>query len=273
MSVENPLTDEYGGAGDDAGQPLLDLLDALVNERGWTGAAEALGVNYRTVARCQRSRRVSRLMRQALVEFRDSQGVGDGGDGTGDDLEETLRERAAALERENRELRETVEAQAAELERLRQQIAEMGDQGQPAGGNDAVDGGQGQPEGWQPPRRGHGMPDAGVVTLEEQHDEERAFGPAAPLVTEWRELRNRDFHAHSRLEQAVAAVRRWELETEMLLDWQLTLPPEAEPLNESRRQDQLRWREEALAGARRELRRAKLARLSRRVLTLGLWRR
>ena len=45
--------------------------------------------------------------------------------------------------------------------------------------------GDDQPSVWRPPRRRHGLPDAGVVTLEEQSDEEHAFGPAAQLVTEW----------------------------------------------------------------------------------------
>ena len=44
--------------GDDA--PLLDLLDALVSDRGRTGAARALGVNYRTMMNCYDSRRVTR---------------------------------------------------------------------------------------------------------------------------------------------------------------------------------------------------------------------
>ena len=126
---------------------------------------------------------------------------------------------------------------------------------------------------WRPRRRSHGIPDAGVVTLEEKPDEEHAFGAAAALVAEWRKLRSGGDQVVSRVDRAVAAVRRWELETEMLGEFHLTLPPETVPLGESRRQDQLWWREEALAGARRELRRAKLARLSRRVLTLGLWRR
>jgi len=96
----------------------LDLLDALVNDRGPTGAAEALGVNYRTVSRGQRSRRVTRRMRQVLQEFRDSLDAGDDGPGVGDSngVEDGARESrhdcVAALERENRELRETVEAQA-----------------------------------------------------------------------------------------------------------------------------------------------------------------
>ena len=278
MDGNGPGFGDADGAGDDADQPLLDLLDALVNDRGPTGAAEALGVNYRTVTRCRQSRRVSQLMRQVLAEFRDSQG--DGGDGpgvvTGDSAEEDQGEspghRAAQLERENRELRETVEAQAVELEALRRQVAELGQQEQRADEDDTVDGGQGLPEQWCPPRRRPGMPDAGVVTLEEQPDEAHAFGPAAPLVAEWRRLRTGGDQVGRRVDGAQARVRRWELEVEMLRDWQLTLPPETDPLDDPRRKDHVRWRREALAEARRELGRAKRARLLRRLLTLGVWR-
>ncbi len=276
MDGNGPGIGDADGAGDDADQPLLDLLDALVNDRGPTGAAEALGVNYRTVARCRQSRRVSQLMRQVLAEFRDSQD--DGGDGpgvvTGDSTEEdpgkSPEHRAAQLERENRELRETVEAQAVELEALRRQVAELGQQ---AGEDDAVDGGHGLPEQWRPPRRRPGMPDAGVVKLEEQPDEAHDFGPAAPLVAEWRKLRNGGDQVGSRTDRAQARVRRWELEVEMLRDFQLTLPPETDPLDDSRRKDHVRWRREALAEAQRELCRAKRERLLRRLLTLGVWRR
>ena len=261
------------GEGDGADQPLLDLLDALVNDRGRVAAAEALGVNYRTLARCQQSRRVSRRMRQALQEFRDSQDVSHDGPGivSGDDMGETQQDRAAALEEENWELRETVEAQLEELEALRRRVAELEDLAQTPGGADAVDGAQGQAGEWRPPRRGHGMPYAGVVTLEEQSDEAHAFGPAAPLVAEWREVRARGAASGSRVDRALAAVRRWELEAEMLRDFHLTLPPEKEPLYESRRKDHVRWREEALAEARLELGRARRVRLLRRVVTLGLW--
>ena len=58
--------------------------------------------------------------------------------------------------------------------------------------------------------------------------------------------------AGGRVERAGVAVRRWELEVELLRGFPLTLPPETEPLDESRRRDHLRWREEALAVARRE---------------------
>ena len=279
MDGNGPGVGEGDGAVSGADQPLLDLLDALVNDRGRVAAAEDLGVNYRTVARCQQSRRVSRRMRQVLQEFRDSQGGGDdgpgivAGDGAGEDAGETPQDRAA-LERENRELREAVESQAAEMEALRRQVSESGQRAQKPGGDDAVDGGQGQPEDWRPPRRGHGMPGAGVVTLEEQPDEAHAFGPATPLVAEWREIRARvgGGSAGSRMDRAEWAVRRWELETEMLRDFCLTLPPETEPLDASRRQGHIQWRDDALAEAQRELSRAKRAWLLRRLVTLGLWR-
>ena len=170
-----------------------------MEERGPRVAAEALGLNYRTVARCQQSRRVTRWMRQVLEEFRDAQDAGgDGpevgvGDGTrADGAGESPLDRVAALEQENRELRETVEAQAEELDALRRQVAELEERGQPTPGDDAVDRPLGTTGDWRPPRRRPGFPDAGVVTLEEQRDETHAFGPAAPLVAEWREIRGQD---------------------------------------------------------------------------------
>ena len=98
--------------------PLLDLLDALVEQRGRVAAAQALGVNYRTMTNCQDSRRVSRRMRQALEKFRDEQEAGGGqggtavdGDGETEAAMEALGRRVAALEEENRRLREVVEVQ------------------------------------------------------------------------------------------------------------------------------------------------------------------
>ena len=255
--------------------PLLDLLDALVKDRGKVAAAEALGVNYRTLAACHDSRHVSRRMRRALEEHRDAAIVdGDdlGGDDAGDISEEevALEERVAALEKENRALKETVEAQAEQLAQLERQDVALKDEERQPGKADSVGDDDDGLQGWRPPRRDHGMPDAGVVTLEEQPDEELAFGPAAPLVAEWRGLRTGDNTKGSRLHRATAAVRRWELEVAMLGDFRLTLPPETEPLDASRREDHLRWRKEALAAA---LAKARRLRWLRRVLTLGLrWR-
>ena len=255
--------------------PLLDLLDALVKDRGKVAAAEALGVNYRTLAACQDARHVSRRMRKALERYRDA-AAADGDDPASDDVGDiaeklaALEERVTAVEEENRALKETVEAQAEQLAQWESQGGAPEDEEGRRVEADASQADCGQSKEWRPPRRHHGMPDAGVVTLEEQPDEEHAFGPAAPLVAEWRGLRTGDNLKGSRFDRAEAAVRRWELEIAMLGDFGLTLPPETEPLDASRREDHLRWRREALAAA---LAKAKRLRWLRRVLTLGLrWR-
>ena len=171
--------------------------------------------------------------------------------------------------------RSWAESQARQLKELGRRVAKLAGPGKQPGGAEraAVDGEQ---TAWRPPRRGRGMPDAGVIALEVQPDEEHAFGPAAALVAEWREVRARmqdDASGDSRVERAAARVRRWELEAELLGDCHLTLPSETEPLDEYRRADQVRRRREALVEARRKLAEAKRVRMLRRVLTLGLWRR
>ena len=277
MSVrQHPATGD-GDSGDKpdfplSDAPLLDLLDALVNGRGRVAAAEALGVNYRTMMACYDSRRVSRRMHKALEEFRDAGeacGIEVDSDGAADEVE-TLRQRVAELEEEARRLRGLVETQAGQLEESGRRVAHLVREAQQRGESEPVVGDD-QPSVWRPPRRRHGLPDAGVVTLEEQPDEEDAFGPAVPLVTEWRKLRTGDEGLGSRVDRARAVMRRWELETELLREFRLTLPPETESLAESRREDHLRWRQEALVAARRELVNAKRLRWLRRALTLGLW--
>ena len=260
-----PLTDE----------PLLDLLDALVNDRGKVAAAEVLGVNYRTMMACHESRKVSRRMRKALEGFKDKHG--DGGDEQDDEAGDVaekiaaLEERVAAMEEAHGALVETVEAQAKQLTELQRNVGGSEDgaeeEKREPSRPDRVDDGDGQRREWRPPRREHGLPDAGVVTSDEQPDEGHAFGPAAQLVKEWRELRTGGEVSGGRVDRANAAVRRWELEIAMLGEYGLTLPPETEPLDASRREDHLRWRKEALAAA---LARARRLRWLRQALTLGL---
>ena len=268
--------------------PLLDLLDALVEERGRVPAAQALGVNYRTLALCCDSRQVSRRMRRALADFRDRGGSGAGetegedGDGPPDGDGAVLRQRVAELEDENAELRELADDQAGQLEVLTRRLATLEDGRQSDDSADVVgvDADEkrrhhqvdGVAQDWKPPRRRPGMPDAGVVTLGEQPDEEHAFGLAAPLVAEWRQLRIDGRQGASRVDRAQAAVRRWELEVAMIGEYRLTLPPDTYPLDDGRRADHVRWRRDALVEAQRELGRAKRARLLRRFLTMGMSR-
>ena len=277
MSVgQQPATGD-GDSGDErdfplSDAPLLDLLDALVNDRGRVAAAEALGVNYRTMMACYDSRRVSRRMRQALVELRESGGVATEmgwlmlimRPNPWSNGWQLWRRKAGGL-------RGLVETQAGQLEEVGRRVAQLEEaqqRGEPGTAAEA-----GEPSAWRPPRRGHGLPDAGVATLELQPDEEYAFGPAAPLVAEWRSLRTGDETQGSRVDRAGAGVRRWELEVELLREFHLTLPPETESLDDARRADHLRWRMDALENAQRELGKAERLRLLRRVVTLGvLWK-
>ncbi len=274
---EEPSVDGSKGASDGmsiplsdaplSDDPLLDLLDALVKDRGKVAAAEALGVNYRTMVACYESRHVSRRMRKALEQYRDAHS--DGGDSA--EKVASLEQQVKALEEENRVLRETIETQATQLAEIERSVEEPGEEDRQEPEADAPEDDDGQGTQWQPPRRGHGFPDAGVVTLEEQPDEGYAFGPAAQLVAGWRVLRTGDEASGGRVDRAKAAVRRWELEIAMLGGYGLTLPPETEPLDASRRENHLRWRRKALAEAKRALALAERMRWLRRVLTLGLW--
>ncbi|MDE2780317.1 MAG: hypothetical protein OXI91_11670 [Chloroflexota bacterium] len=105
-----------------SGDVLLDLLDALVEERGRVPAAEMLEVNCRTLAFCCDTRQVSRRMRRALVDFSNTGEAGGGeshvGDGLPDEGVVVLRQRTADLEDENAELRKLAGDQARQLEEL-----------------------------------------------------------------------------------------------------------------------------------------------------------
>ena len=66
---DEPVMDVAMGTGDGVkaptGEPLSDLLDALVDEWVKMAASEALEVNQHTMAVCHDSRQVSRRMRRA----------------------------------------------------------------------------------------------------------------------------------------------------------------------------------------------------------------
>ncbi len=92
-------------------------------------------------------------------------------------------------------MQELVDGQPRQLEELTRRVAALEGTEQRNDETEVVDAGddqsQVQNQDWRPPWRRPGMPDAGVVALEEQPDEEHAFGPAEPLVAEWREIRIR----------------------------------------------------------------------------------
>ena len=97
-----------------------------------------------------------------------------------------------------------MESQGSLLEELARRVAALEGTEQQVGDTETVATGddQDQDQDWRPPRRRPGMPDAGVVTLEEQPDEAHAFGPAPPLVAEWRQLQAGGDQVVSRVDRA-----------------------------------------------------------------------
>ena len=260
---------------------LMALLYDLVARRGRMEAAEALGVNYKTLARSMDTRQLSVHMREALMARLLAQDDAD--PGQPDEHVGALEQRVEALERDSRggleeAVRAAAEEKAAELqdEHLRwareveKRLAQL-ERWQGAGTSLEVPGSVLQP---RPDAGSKQLHDGGtfrVVTAEPAADEAAAYGPALPLVVEWRQARDARDRAGNRLSRARAEERRWELEVAMIEEHRLTLSPDTDPWDGIVRREQAGWRRRTLARVRGERRRAEWRRLVRRLLTLSLW--
>ncbi len=276
---DETTADEVQDDGNGAGGPdveklrrirLSGFLRELVREEGKMEAAELLGVNYKTLARAEETGKITGRMGDALERLL----------GTGDDPEVTqLRERVDALEG-------GVEALAKELRdglgEIRAAVAgNAGSQGQDGDHDGGHDDGAGRSEtrtappvvGLRPrqPFTERRM-DPEIVTEEPAEDDQEVYGDAWPLVEEWRRLRADHPHRGKSLSWLTTEERLLVLELAMLEEHGLTLPPEKQPLRGFGRKGQTTHRWKALADTRVALRKRKLLRWVRKVLTLWLWR-
>ena len=250
---------------------LTGFLRELVREEGRVEAAELLGVAYRTVVRAEESGEITGRMGDALERLL----------GTGDDPEVArLRERVDALEG-------GVEAMAKELRdglgEIRAAVAGKAEslgQGQAQDGKPDAGAGRSETRAAPPvaglrPRKPftERRLDPEVVTEEAADDDPEVYGDAWPLVEEWRRLRADHPHQGKSLSWLTTEGRLLVLELAMLEDHGLTLPPETQALRGFGRRGQTTHRWKALADTRVALRKRKLLRWVRRILTLGLWRK
>ena len=254
---------------------LMALLQELVREKGYKGAARVLEIDPQTVTDSAKTGRLTRRVRDSL----------------GRALQEGVGSAAERQRKRNEELEGRVEGLGGEVKGLAGEVAALGkevrrrlsgiegavtalgrDDPQPQGSG-AAQAGATRP-GWKPPSKPsmrREYPD--LATREPAPDDEEIFGEAGPLIVEWRGLKDTHPNEGRGLAWLTAQERLLEVELALLEEHGMTLPPEKQPLRGLDRSGQVSWRRTALYDTRRARRKAELLRKVRRVVTLGLWRR
>ncbi len=266
---------------------LMALLQELVREKGYKGAARVLEIDQATVTESAKTGQLTRRVRQAL-ERALQEGVGSAAERQrqrNEQLEERVEGVAAdvkgvagEVEALGKEARRRLSAIEGEVAALRREGTQGTGAGHAGAGPSRQDSGEteggGPGHGRKPPskpsmRREH--PD--LATREPADDDEEIFGEAWPLLIEWRELKDAHPNDGKGLEWLAARERLLVVELALLEERGMTLPPEKQPLRGLDRSGQVNWRRTALYDTRRALKRQKQLRWARSVLTMGLWRR
>ena len=253
---------------------LMTLLQELVREKGYKGAARVLEIDHRTVAVCSKTGQMSRRARQAL-ERALQEGVGSAAvrqRERNDGLEERVQSLEKGQESFGKEVRRrlsAVEGGIAAVRRDKTQGTGAGHAGagpSPRGADESEARASAQHR--KPPSRPRvrrEYPD--LVTLEPAPDDEEIFGEAWPLIVEWREMKDAHPNEGRGLAWLADEERMLVVELALLEDHGMTLPPEKQPLRGFDRDGQTSWRRTALYDTRRARRKRELLRR----LTLGLW--
>ena len=255
---------------------LMALLQELVREKGYKGAARVLEMDHRTVAESARAGQFTRRVRHAL-----ERALQEGGGSAAaqqrqrnDRLEARVEALAKGHGELGRELRRRLAAVEGGIEALRRDAQGTG-AGQAGAGPSAERSGRSESgasdQRRDPPQRSRSRreyPD--LVTQEPADDDGEVFEDAWPLIVEWRGLMDTHPHKGKGLAWLAAEERLLEVEVELLETHGMTLPPEKRPLRGFDRNGQTTWRRKALFNTRRERARQERLRWVRRALTLGL---
>ena len=253
---------------------LMALLKDMVRELGPVEAAEALGIDRKTVWRGLSKGRLSPRLADSLERLLLSESVADAArqleriealEGAVGELAEDMRALAEEVRGEFEALREQGSHGAAKsgvrwsgLDALRRRAVATAVRTERTGG-----------------RRGRRtverMLDPRVVTGDYAPGDEEVYGEAWPLVEEWRALELRR-EVGTKLDRAKTRERIMALEIALIEECGLTLPPATSPMHPSERETHLGWRRRALDDLRRERARHEMLVRVRRFLTIGLWR-
>ena len=287
MKAREPIFEKSRSVEDLDHMRLMALLRELARDKGPREAAQALGVDHRTLVSSLESGKLTRRMRVAL-----GKALLEGGGSPAaeqrernDALEGRLKEVEGRVEALGKDMHRGLAAVQGEVKALRGERAQemrrlaQAEAGEAGGGARGARGGArgaqeaggavGKPKGRTSLRREY--PE--LVTLEPAEDDEEVFGDAWPLIVEWRGLKDTHPNRGGSLSWLVTEERFLSVELALLEEHGMTLPPETYPLKGFDRNGQLNWRRTALYDTRRARAKRKLLRWVRRVLTLGLWRK
>ena len=247
---------------------LMTLMQELVRDKGFKGAARVLELDQRTVAECAKTGQLSRRVRQSL-ERALQEGVGSAAARQRErERNDKLEERVEALEKGHealekghdelgKEVRRRMAAVEGRLEALGTGAGHAGagpSQAEADGSEKAASGMGRKPP--PRPRLRREYPD--LVTLEPAEDDENVFGETWPMIVEWRGLKD----AHPNEGKGLGWLRTEErflaLELALLEDHGMTLSPARFPLRGFDRNGQVNWRQTALFDTRRAIRKRDL---------------
>ena len=258
---------------------LMGFLRELERQQGRMEAAALLGVNYKTVARALEEDRVTGRVADALELL-----LGAGGDSEVAQLRaevERLAERVAALEERGGDVLPVAPLGGERRDAVPGGVDGDGEDGKPAAqARDGKETVQPQPPTPAPPVQGlnpsrparRRRVDPEMVTREPAEDDAEVYGDAWPLVQEWRKLKDRHPVRGSSLSWLEDQERLLTLELAMFEEHELTVPPALQPVKGLARRDHTRWRWKALYRTQVSIRKRKLLRWVRRILTVGVWR-
>ena len=264
---------------------LMALLQELVREKGYKGAARVLEIDPQTVTDSAKTGRLTRRVRDSL-ERALQEGVGSAAERQRK-RNEQLEERVEGLAGEVKDVAGAVETLSKEVRRrlsaIEGSVAALGRDDPPgtgaghAGAGPQAEGaGEAQAGGKRAGRKPPSKPSMrreypDLATREPAPDDEEIFGEAWPLIVEWRGLKDAHPNDGKGLEWLHTQERLLEVELALLEEHGMTLPPEKQPLRGLDRSGQTNWRRTALYDTRRARAKQELLRRVRRVLTLGLW--
>ena len=284
-SEEQPREEPEQEPGQEAEHPvdgrLRVYLGRLVDAQGRMKAADALRINYKTLARgLDEQGPLTVWLRAALLVKALEDGVtalAGEGQASGDAGAQVPSGGIGELAGEVRGATEVLRALTSAVEQLRgehgerlaaleERLAAVEAQPRPAEASPVI----GAPRiasGKQAPSAGGQPAPARVVTEQAGPGDEDAYGAPWPLVEEWRAVHERHPPGGTGVAWLRDEERLRELEIALIAEHALALPPERFRWDAVTRRAQLHWRELTLARVRGERRRAQW----RRRLTLGIW--